>query len=905
MTDQPDTGNPSVNPPQPVLKKKRGIPFIWILPLLAALIGSGLVIKSLLEAGLPIEIVFNTADGIEAGKTKLMYRGLEVARVKEVQLNPDLQSVTVHIDIPRSAERHLRSETKFWLVKPEISLAGVTGLGTLLSGNYIAVKLGGGKKTRKFRALTNPPADDLDSPGLHLTITANRLGSLMQGAPIYYKQILVGRVQDHALAADGNSVNINIFINEEYEHLVKKSSRFWNASGISISGSLSGLSIETESLTSVLSGGLAFFTPDSDAPGIPSEDGDSFPLYDNFKAAEAGIEVTLRLQDGEGLNENGTRILFEGVEIGNIEVIRIDEDLEGVIAKATLDPRVTPLLTTGTRFWRVRPNISLTEVSGLSTLLSGEHIAMQPGNGEPLRDFTVLEEPPVLPTSVPGLHFKFVTDDMGSLSRGSKIFYKRIPVGKVQAYRLDESGKQILIDAYIEEQYAHLVHNNTRFWNASGIELSGGIAGFRLRTGSAASILSGGIAFATPPSKPSSAAAKNGSTFRLYPDYDSASDNNTLFGKKRMPGLHLNLRTTNLGSLAAGSPVLYKRITVGEVDGYRLDEDHETVLVQLTIQPKYQHLVHTNSRFWNASGIEFSGGLSSFHLKSGSVQSIIAGGIAFDTPDKAGGAAREEAVFPLYNDARSAQEDSIPIRITFDTATGLSAGAPIKYQDIQIGRVTEVKLRNDRNGVTVHADLFGSARHMANSGTRFWVISAKLGLSSTEHLDTLITGNYIAVQPGDGTPTTSFTGLENEPFEKRLGEGLNLQLTTQRLGSIGVGAPVYYRQIPVGSVIGYKLSANANEVIIFINIRPYYAPLVRSNSMFWNVSGIRVDARIVGGVKIDTDSLQAILDGGIAFATPGNPDMGDAANQGMSFVLHEEPTENWLQWSPKIPLGSP
>jgi paraquat-inducible protein B len=193
---------------------------------------------------------------------------------------------------------------------------------------------------------------------------------------------------------------------------------------------------------------------------------------------------------------------------------------------------------------------------------------------------------------------------------------------------------------------------------------------------------------------------------------------------------------------------------------------------------------------------------------------------------------------------------------------------------------------------------------MANTGTRFWVVSAALGLAKTEHLGTLITGNYIAVQPGDGTPATSFTGLDNEPFEKALDDGLNLQLTTQRLGSIVAGNPVYYRQIPVGSVIGYKLGANANEVIVFINIRPYYAPLVRSNSMFWNASGIRVDASLVGGVKIETDSLQSILDGGIAFATPDNPDMADAASQGMSFALHEKLRDNWLSWSPKIPLGS-
>ena len=903
MTEQPATGSDSGKLQKPVLKKKRGIPFIWILPLLAALIGGGLVIKSLIEAGVPIEIVFNTADGIEAGKTKLMYRGLEVARVKAVQLNPNLQSVTVHIDIPRGAEKHLGSDAQFWLVKPEISLAGVTGLGTLLSGNYIAVKPGGGKKTRKFRALPSAPPHNVETPGLHISITANKLGSLRQDAPIYYRQILVGRVQEHTLAEDGNSVKINLFINEKYEHLVRKTSRFWNASGISISGGLSGLSVETESLTSILSGGLAFYTPDTGEATTPSEDGDSFTLYDNFKAADAGVDITLHLKNGEGLNEQSTRIMLEGIEIGIIETMNIEEDLTGVVATASLDPRATHLLTTGTRFWRVSPQISLTGISGLSTLLSGEYIAMQPGEGKPMKEFTVLEEPPVLPASVPGLHFTLGTDDLGSLTKGTSIYYKKIPVGSVQSYHLDKSGEQIIINAYIEEQYAHLVRSNTRFWDTSGIDLTGSIAGFKLRTESVTSIISGGIAFATPDNTPSRGAAKNGSNFKLYPNYDAASENEALFRNKREPGLHLSVRTADLGSLAAGSPVLYNRITVGQVDGYRLAEDNETVVVQFTIRPRYKHLVHTNSRFWNASGIELTGGLGNFHLKSESVKSILAGGIAFNTPGKPGAAAPENAVFSLYDNARSAMEDSIPIRITFNSAIGLSAGAAINYQDIQIGRVTDVKLRNDRNGVTVYADLFGSARHMANTGTRFWVVSAKLGLAKTEHLGTLITGNYIAVQPGEGTPATHFTGLEQEPFEQRLGNGLNLQLTTQQLGSIEAGDPVYYRQVAVGSVIGYKLGSNANEVVVFINIRPYYAPLVRSNSMFWNTSGIRVDASVIGGIKVETDSLESILAGGIAFSTPDNSEMGDAASDGMSFQLHDKHKESWLHWSPRIPLG--
>ena len=903
MTKQEDNARQAGQPKQPVLKKRRGLPFIWILPVIAALIGGGLVIKSIMEAGVPIQITFDTADGIEAGKTKLMYRGLEVARVKSVELNKDLKSVTVHIDIPRRAERHLGSEAQFWLVKPEISLAGVTGLGTLLSGNYIAVRPGGGHKTRKFRALAHPPPHDVDTPGLHITVTASKLGSLRENAPIYYRQILVGRVQEHTLSEDGKSVNISLFIKKKYEHLVKKNSRFWNASGINISGGLSGLSIETESLTSILAGGLAFFTPDNDGTPVNSEDGDIFPLYENFKLAEAGVEITLHMRDGKGLSENKTRIMFEGIEIGILEKIRIAEDFEGVVARASLDPRITPLLNTGTRFWRVSPKISLTRISGLSTLLSGEHIAMQPGEGEPSTEFKLLDEPPVLPDTVPGLHFRLRAEDLGSLSRGTDIFYKRIPVGNVQAYHLDKSGDHVIIDAFIDEKYAHLVRNTTRFWNSSGIDLRGSVAGFKLRTESVTSIISGGIEFATPAGG-KSRPASNGSNFKLYENHDAASENGTLFREKRDPGLHLYVRTDDLGSLSAGSPVLYKRISVGQIDGYRLDEDNDSILVQLTIRPRYAHLVRSSSRFWNASGIELSGGLGNFHLKSESVKSILAGGIAFYTPDESAPAARENTVYTLYRDSRSAREDSTPITISFNSATGLSTGADIRYMDIDVGRVTDVTLRNDQNGVTVHADLFGSATHMAKTGTRFWVVSAELGLARTEHLGTLITGNYIAVQPGQGNPATQFTGLDQPPYRRVLGDGLNLQLTTYRRGSIDAGDPVYYRQIPVGSVIGYKLGASANEVIVFINIRPYYAPLVRNNSMFWNASGIRMDASLVGGVRVDTESVEAILAGGIAFATPDNKDMGDGASEGMSFVLHDTHKPDWLAWSPKIPLGS-
>lgn len=901
MSEQPVAGNGT--PQQATLKKKHGISFIWILPVVAALIGAGLIFKSIVEAGIPIEIVFDSAEGIEAGKTRLMYRGLEISRVSRVELNPGLDSVTVHIDIPRSAEKHLGADSKFWLVKPEISLAGVSGLGTLVSGNYIAVQPGDGKYTRRFKALQRPPPLDSKTPGLHISVTADNLGSLREGAPIYYRQIRVGKVQDHKLANDGESIIISVYISEDYEHLVKKSSRFWNASGINISGGLSGLSVKTESIATILSGGLAFYTPEDDVPAVPARDGDNFTLYEDYRDAEAGIKVTLHLEDGEGLKENTTRIMFEGIEIGNINTIRVDRNLQGVIATADLDPRTRPMLTAGTQFWRVKPQISLQQISGLSTLLTGEYIAVQPGKGEAQYEFTVLEEPPVLSTDKPGLHFRLKANSLGSITRGTGIYYKKIPVGHVQAFTLDKQGKDVLIDAYIEEQFAHLVRKNTRFWNASGIDLRGDISGFRLRTESAASILAGGIAFLTPLNEKNGPAARNGTAFTLYDDFQAATDDGAVRYAKLSPGLHIKVRTRDLGSLAQGAPVLYQKIPVGTVDGYELDTDDSHVLVHLTIKPKYRHLVHSNTRFWNASGIELSGGLSGIHLKSDSLNSILAGGIGFFTPGTPGAGAQENTVFRLYRDHRSAREDSIPVHITFASARGLAPGAAIKYQGIQVGRVTGVQLEDDVNGVRVDADLFGSAKHMATSGARFWVVEPELGLARTENLETLITGNYIAMLPGTGSAATDFTGLAQAPQDIHRQEGLNLRLSTQRLGSIRTGNPVYYRQIPVGKVTGYALGAHADQVIIYINIDPYYAPLVRSNSEFWNTSGFHVDVGLLSGLELDTESLESVLAGGVAFATPNNEDMGDAAAQDATYILHDKYRNSWLNWQPRIPLG--
>jgi len=893
-------------PAAPVLKKKRGISFIWVLPIIAACIGGWLVYKAVSEAGIPVEVILDSAEGLQAGKTKVMYKGIEIAKVEKITVSPDLRSVSLHFELPKRSEKYLNTNTMFWLVKPRVSLSGVSGLGTLLSGSYLEVKPQvGGTPTRVFTALREPPPKDETDPGLLINLRADRLGSLNRGAPVYFRQIKVGEVQEHRINKAEDGVVISVYIEEPYKHLVRRKTRFWNASGIHVEAGLTGVKIQTESVATMLGGGIAFYTPEDGKDSPPSKNGDDFPLFPDFDAAEAGIPVTLHLRNSTGIKENKTPIILQGIEIGIIKKIKIGKDLTGVSALAEFDPRVSGILNTGAVFWRVKPRFGLTGISDLTSLISGEYITLRPGKGAPSDEFDVLEEPPILSTDVPGLHFRFHAKDKGSIDRGTKIMYKKVAVGHVQACHLDKNGDFVVIDAYIEPQYAHLVRQNTRFWNASGLELKAGVSGFKFKTESAASLLLGGISFFTPTQEPRRPQARNGAVFPLYEDMDAATENGKLLKADQHPGLRIVARTRNLDSITEGSPVLYNRVKVGEVEMYDLAPDNDRdILIQLRVEPQYAHLVRQNTRFWNASGIKIRGSLSGIEIKSESIKTILNGGIAFFTPEPAGEAAVEGTVFSLFPDEKSAKNNSFPISIVFEQATGLQPGAPIRYQDVTVGRVTDIVLRaGHEDGVEVRAELHGDADFMAREGTVFWVVGPALGIVKTENLDTLLTGRYLRVRPGGGRETTRFTGAGAPP--PTMPPGLKISVVAESLGSVRKGNPVYYRQIPVGSVLDYSLSDEADKVVIHLNIEPRYASLVREDSKFWNASGINVKAGIFSGVKIRTESLESIIAGGIAFATPETDEDGNLAPEaenGRMFTLHAEPEPLWLRWSPKIPL---
>ncbi|WP_244828725.1 intermembrane transport protein PqiB [Caballeronia sp. TF1N1] len=246
----------------PARRPRFGISLIWLVPFIAVLIGGWLAVQAILEKGPTISITFNTGEGLEAGKTKLKYKNVDIGTVKSVVLAPDHKRVIASAEMAKDAEHMLVDDTRFWVVRPRISGGTVSGLGTLIGGAFIGVDVGvKSAKRHDYTGLESPPVITADVPGREFVLKSPTMGSLDAGAPIYFRRLQVGQVTAYELDADGMGVTIHIFVNAPYDKYVKLDTRFWQASGVDVKLDSTGVKMDTESLVAILVGGLAFETP--------------------------------------------------------------------------------------------------------------------------------------------------------------------------------------------------------------------------------------------------------------------------------------------------------------------------------------------------------------------------------------------------------------------------------------------------------------------------------------------------------------------------------------------------------------------------------------------------------------------------------------------------------------------
>jgi paraquat-inducible protein B len=304
---------------------------IWLIPLIAALVGIGLVARILLERGPEIVLSFKTAEGLEAGKTAVKYKDVQIGMVESLRLASDRTQVQVTVRLNKDAEAFTAQDTRYWVVRPRLDTSGISGLGTLLSGAYIGADAGvDATRATEFTGHEVRPSVTSDASGQQYLMRANNIGSLDVGSPVHYRRIRVGQVVAYELDDDGRGITLRVFINTPYVKFVGTNTRFWHASGLDMQINASGLTLRTQSLATILLGGIAFGAPE-DEMGSAAPENTAFTLAGDeafaMKQADGTVQnmVLFFDQSLRGLSP-GAPVDFRGVVIGEVKSVGAEFD---------------------------------------------------------------------------------------------------------------------------------------------------------------------------------------------------------------------------------------------------------------------------------------------------------------------------------------------------------------------------------------------------------------------------------------------------------------------------------------------------------------------------------------------------------------------------------------------------
>ncbi|QLB13203.1 paraquat-inducible protein B [Bisgaardia hudsonensis] len=869
------------------IRKKRRISPFWLLPFIALCIGALLFVQIIQEQGTNIKIVFDNGDGLVAGKTPIRYQGLQIGVVKKVNFTDNLQKVEVRANIYPEATEVLKENTKFWIVRPTASIAGISGIDALVSGNYITLQLGDGDDEDEFVAEPEGPIAQLVNGDLLLHLVADDLGSISAGSSVFFKKIPVGKVYGYHFIKGTQTVLIDIVIDKAYTHFVKSDSRFWNISGINANLDSSGFSLKVDSLNAVVQGAITFDSPEKSEI---AKNNAEFKLYDDFISAKRGFEITVDLSHIPKIDlTNKFDVYYQNVKIGSmLDYVAKDEANESEAnglnqntmkaeeVRLLIDPNMRHLFKENTKIVLRKNKLNLASLKNINTLLRDNYLDVIPGEGKAQETFTAINAQDLLLQQSGSLLITLTAPETYGVGKGEPVYYNNIKIGEIVTQKVDIDS--VTFSVVILEQFKHLIKKDTLFVAASNLEVSVGIDGLKMEAATPEKWLEGGIRVI--------AGKKNeGKPEQRYHLYKSLSYAEMgILDTQLQPSI--TLKTSNLPSISSGSLVLYRQYEVGKILDIR--PTLKSFDIDVYIYPKYQHLLTSKSVFWVEDAAKIDITPQGISIQASPVGRSLKGAISFDNI----GGKDNKTLYPSEIRAKSAGQ---VITLMSDDATYLSKGMALRYMGLNVGQIENIVLTK-QNKVQATALINGDyMKLIAKSGSKFKVISPEISAGGIQNLETILQP-YIDIEVGTGSPQNSFALQQSAPNNQKYATGFPLVLEISDASNITKGSPIMYRGVDVGIVNRMELNKLGDRVLVYITIANKHKHLVRQNTEFWISAGYGMEIGF-RGLSINTGSVQQLLKGGISFSTPSGTVVQPMAKANQHFLLQVKKPVGSADWN--------
>lgn len=680
--------------------RKRSVSWVLIFPIIAAAATAWFLWTDYKSMGPEIEISFDEVPGIQAGKTPLVYRGVDAGTVSAVELDKNLNKVLVKVRLKEFAAGLASEETDFWVEKPVITLAELTGLESIIQGNSIRARNPGGEPETHFVGLSEPPLMPLLPGSFTVRLKGTQIPFLNRGTPVYHQGVKVGLVREKLI--DGNGTpELRVMIEQAYRGTLRTTSRFWRLPATSMKFGQHGLKLDIEGVDALVQGALAFDHFERNGMEI-SNDALLELSGTEFAARSAGRLLTVSFDNARGIMPSETKVCYLGQPIGLVESVQPSPSSGLILAAVRLMPEYEHLADTAASFTLVRPHVSLQGVTGLDTLVTGVYIELAPGTGGTHTDLfagrsVTTEEWERLQSERQGLAFTLSAENLPPIGKGTPVLYKGVVVGAILEKKLDEREKPIL-NGIIRPEFRNALDADARFWRVPATSIKAGPGFLQFDVNGLQGLMQGAIAFDvfTPRTK----TATQNSQFALYEDETNA----------RALSAPIKIRFVNGRGLSPGQTELrYLGVPVGVVDGVETAEGR--VVVTARLNQGYEFLRREDSFFSIVRPNISLQGITG-------LETLISGVYIECTP---GSSKRLADSFTGRStiDAEEILQSGLTLSLLSD-ATPINAGASVYYRGINVGRVTAKSLSSDGRQIMLTIVVEKKYRHLVRANSKFW-----------------------------------------------------------------------------------------------------------------------------------------------------------------------------------------